>query len=79
MLVLDNKYGINTRMTIVQFPVYVGYPASKEVIKGYSNVYVSTKEWVMSRWPGMEKIPKQSFSLTQDIRPVERRKICLPE
>jgi hypothetical protein len=54
MLVLDNKYGINTRMTIVQFPVYVGYPASKEVIKGYSNVYVSTKGmgYVKMAWNG---------------------------
>lgn len=43
MLVLNNKFGINTRMTLVRYPVYVGYPASKEVTKGYSNLYVDTK------------------------------------
>ena len=43
MLVLNNKFAINTRMSIVRFPVYVGPPASKEVTKGYSNIYVNTK------------------------------------
>jgi putative lipoprotein len=54
MLVLNNKYGINTRMSIVQFPVYVGPPASKEVTKGYSNIYVSTKGvgYVKMAWNG---------------------------
>jgi hypothetical protein len=42
-LVLNNKFALNTKMSIVQFPVYAGPPASKEVTKGYSNIYVSTK------------------------------------
>ena len=54
MLVLNNKFGLNTKMTIVQFPVYVGPPASKEVTKGYSNIYVSTKGigYVKMAWNG---------------------------
>jgi hypothetical protein len=54
MLVLNNKFGLNTKMTIVQFPVYVGPPASKEVTKGYSNIYVSTKGvgYVKMAWSG---------------------------
>jgi hypothetical protein len=54
MLVLNNKFGINTRMTIVQFPVYIGPPGTKEVTKGYSNIYVSTKGvgYVKMAWNG---------------------------
>jgi hypothetical protein len=54
MLVLNSKFGLNTKMTIVQFPVYVGPPASKEVVKGYSNIYVSTKGrgYVKMAWNG---------------------------
>ena len=54
MLVLNNKFGINTKMTIVQFPVYVGAPGTKEVTKGYSNIYVSTKGigYVKMAWNG---------------------------
>ena len=71
MLVLNNKFGINTRMTIVQFPVYVGPPASKEVTKGYSNIYVSTKgvgyvkmAWNGSKYPTNPSLaPKISESL----------------
>lgn len=54
MLVLNNKFGINTKMTIVQFPVYVGAPGTKEVTKGYSHIYVSTKGvgYVKMAWNG---------------------------
>jgi hypothetical protein len=58
MLVLNSKFGINTKMTVVQFPVYVGPPASKEVTKGYSNLYVGAKgkgnvkmAWNGSKYP----------------------------
>lgn len=58
MLVLNNKFGVNTRMTLVRYPVYVGYPASKEVTKGYSNIYVDTKgvglvklSWTGAKYP----------------------------
>jgi hypothetical protein len=64
MLVLNNKYGINTRMSIVQFPVYVGPPASKEVTKGYSNIYVSTKGmgYVKMAWNGKKYPTNPSLS-----------------
>ncbi len=54
MLVLNNKFGINTKMTIVQFPVYAGAPGTKEVTKRYSNIYVSTKGvgYVKMAWNG---------------------------
>ena len=54
MLVLNNKFGINTKMTIVQFPVYVGAPGTNEVTKKYSNIYVSTKGvgYVKMTWNG---------------------------
>lgn len=58
MLVLNNKFGINTRMTLVRYPVYVGAPGGKEVTKGYSNIYVDTKGvgyvkmvWTGSKYP----------------------------
>lgn len=71
MLVLNNKFGINTKMTIVQFPVYVGAPGTKEVTKGYSNIYVSTKgvgyvkmAWNGSKYPTNPSLaPKISESL----------------
>jgi putative lipoprotein len=54
MLVLNNKFAVNTRLNIVQFRVYVGPPASKEVTKGYRNIYVSTKGigYVKMAWNG---------------------------
>jgi hypothetical protein len=54
MLVLNNKFGLNTKMSIVQYPVYVGAPGTKEVTKGYSNIYVSTKGvgFVKMAWNG---------------------------
>jgi hypothetical protein len=58
MLVLNSSYGVNTKMTVVGFPVYVGPPASKEVTKGYSNLYVYSKgkgnvkmAWNGSKYP----------------------------
>jgi hypothetical protein len=54
MLLLSNTFKVVTSFTIVQFPVYVGPPASKEVTKGYSNLYVSTggKGMVKLMWNG---------------------------
>jgi hypothetical protein len=74
MLVLNNKFPVNTRMSIVQFPVYVGPPASKEVTKGYSNIYVSTKGigyvkmiWNGSKYPTNPSLaPKVSQSTIGD-------------
>lgn len=71
MLVLNNNFGINTRMTIVQFPVYIGAPGTKEVTKKYSNIYVSTKgvgyvkmAWNGSKYPTNPSLaPKISESL----------------
>lgn len=71
MLVLNNKFGINTKMTIVQFPVYVGAPGTKEVTKKYSNIYVSTKgvgyvkmAWTGTKYPTNPSLaPKISESL----------------
>lgn len=71
MLVLNNKFGINTKMTIVQFPVYAGAPGTKEVTKGYSNIYVRTKgvgfvkmAWNGSKYPTNPSLaPKISESL----------------
>lgn len=64
MLVLNNKFGINTRMTIVQFPVYVGAPGTKEVTKKYSNIYVSTKGvgFVKMAWNGSKYPTNPSLS-----------------
>ena len=54
MLVLTSKFTLNTRMTVVGFPVYVGPPGGKEVTKGYSNLYMYSKGkgYVKMVWNG---------------------------
>jgi hypothetical protein len=66
MLVLNNKFGINTKMTIVQFPVYVGAPGTKEVTKKYSNIYVRTKGvgYVKMAWNGTKYPTNPSLAPT---------------
>jgi hypothetical protein len=71
MLVLNNIFGLNTKMTIVQFPVYVGPPASKEVTKGYSNIYVSTKGvgYIKMAWNGSKypTIPSTASKISESV------------
>jgi hypothetical protein len=43
MLLFTNAMKLNTRMTVVEFPVYIGAPGGKEVTKGYSNIYIENR------------------------------------
>jgi hypothetical protein len=43
VLILDKNFKLNTRMTVVNDPIYVGAPGGKEVTNGYSNIYIQNK------------------------------------
>jgi hypothetical protein len=54
MLVLTNAFKLNTKMTVVEFPVYIGAPASTEVTKKYSNIYIENRDGSVAKmaWNG---------------------------
>jgi len=54
LLVLTNALKLNTKMTVVEFPVYVGAPASTETTKGYSNIYIENRDGSVAKmaWNG---------------------------
>lgn len=62
MLVLTNSYKQNSIFTVVDFPIYVGAPASKEVTKKYSNIYVYSKGkgYVKLAWNGTKYGPSNA-------------------
>jgi len=56
MLVLTNTFKLNTKMTVVEFPVYIGAPATTEVTKKYSNIYIQNRDGSVSKmaWTGVK-------------------------
>jgi hypothetical protein len=54
MLVLTNTFKLNTKMTVVEFPIYIGAPASAEVTKKYSNLYIVNRDGSVAKmaWNG---------------------------
>jgi hypothetical protein len=62
MLVLTSSFKANSSFTVVGFPVYVGPPASKEVTKKYSNLYVYSKGkgYVKLVWNGTKYGPSNA-------------------
>lgn len=74
MLVLTNNFKLNTRMTVVEYPVYVGAPGGSEVTKGYSNIYIENRDGTVSKmaWNGAKYptnpsvAPKVDKSIVKD-------------
>jgi hypothetical protein len=56
MLVLTNTFKLNTKMTVVEFPLYIGAPASPEVTKKYSNIYIQNRDGSVAKmaWNGVK-------------------------
>jgi len=54
VLVFNNAIKLTTRMTVVNYPIYVGAPGGKEVTKGYSNLYIENKDGSIAKmaWNG---------------------------
>ena len=54
LLLFTNDIKLNTRMTVVEYPVYVGAPGGKEVTKGFSNIYIQNRDGsvVKMAWNG---------------------------
>lgn len=54
VLILDKNFKLNTRMTVVDYPVYVGAPGGKEVTKGYANIYIQNRDGSLAKmtWNG---------------------------
>lgn len=71
MLILDKNYKLNTRMTVVEYPVYVGSPGGKEVTKGYSNIYIQNRDGSVAKmtWNG-KKYPANPSVATKTDRKI---------
>lgn len=54
MLVLTNAFKLNTKMTVVEFPIYIGAPGTAEVTKKYSNLYIQNRDGSVAKmaWNG---------------------------
>jgi len=54
VLILDKNFKLNTRMTVVNDPVYIGAPGGKETTKGYLNIYIQNKDGSVAKmaWNG---------------------------
>ncbi|WP_269241814.1 hypothetical protein [Flavobacterium limnophilum] len=54
VLILDKNFKLNTRMTVVNDPIYVGDTGGKEVTKGYANIYIQNRDGSLAKmtWNG---------------------------
>lgn len=54
VLILDKNFKLNTRMTVVNDPIYVGKPEAKEVTMGYANIYIQNRDGSVAKmaWNG---------------------------
>lgn len=54
VLILDKNFKLNTRITVVEYPVYVGAPGGKEVTKGFANIYIQNRDGSVAKmaWNG---------------------------
>lgn len=62
MLVLTNSLKLNSTFSVVDYPVYIGAPGTKEVTKKYSNLYVYSKGkgYVKLAWNGTKYGPSNA-------------------
>ena len=73
MLVLNNAFKQTSAFTVVDYPIYIGAPASKEVTKKYSNLYAYSKGkgYVMLSWNGTKYGPSNASTapkVSDDIK-----------
>ncbi len=70
MLVLNSSYKLITRMTVVNYPVFVGAPGGKEVTKGYSNIYIQNNDGSVAKmeWDGKKYPSNPSVTSKVDKR-----------
>lgn len=54
VLILDKNFKLNTKMTVVNDPIYVGAPGGKETTKGYANIYIQNRDGSVAKmaWNG---------------------------
>lgn len=72
MLILDQNIRLISRMTVVNYPVYVGTPGTSEMTKGYSDIYIVNRDgstvkmvWNGSKYPSNPSIaPKVDKKIT---------------
>lgn len=73
MLILDKNFKLNTRMTVVEYPVYIGAPGGKEVTKGYSNIYIQNRDGSVAKmtWNGKKYPTNPSVAPKTDKKIIE--------
>lgn len=68
VLILDKNFKLNTRMTVVNAPIYVGAPGGKETTKGYSNIYIQNRDGSITKmaWNGKKYPTNPSIATKVD-------------
>lgn len=56
VLVFNNSIKVISRMTVVNYPIYIGASQKKEVSKGYSNLYIQNRDGSVAKmsWDGIK-------------------------
>lgn len=73
MLVLNNAFKQTSAFTVVDYPIYIGAPGTKEVTKKYSNLYAYSKGrgYVKLSWNGTKYGPSNGSTapkVSDDIK-----------
>ncbi len=73
VLILDKNFNLNTLMTVVNDPIYVGAPGGKEVTKGYSNIYIQNRDGSVAKmaWNG------KKYPTNPSVAPKTDKKIII--
>lgn len=73
ILVLTNTFNQSSAISVADYPIYIGFPGSKEVTKKYSNLYVYSKGkgYVKLAWNGTKYSPSNASmapAVSDDIK-----------
>lgn len=81
MLVLNNAFKQTTAVTVVDYPIYIGFPGSKEVTKKYSNLYVYSKGkgYVKLSWSGTKYGPSNASMAPKVSDDIKNGKVAFLE
>ena len=73
VLILDKNFKLNTKITVVNDPVYVGASNNKETNMGYANIYIQNKDGSVAKlaWNG------KKYPTNPSIAPKTDKKIII--
>ncbi|MGB4769929.1 MAG: hypothetical protein WBP58_00625 [Chitinophagaceae bacterium] len=81
MLVLNNAFKQTSAFTVVDYPIYIGAPGTKEVTKKYSNIYAYSKGkgYVKLSWNGTKYGPSNASMAPKVSDDIKNGKVAFME